>query len=110
MIVFLTSFSLHFANAEKIPTPVRIRQTEANEDAPLSEFQQELVQLASVLKGEHVLTSFPGNIGKNMTVREGTDYMETAVKSFLEAGFAAKKMGVDSEQIVKMRPSLYSRP
>lgn len=96
-------------HTEQLPTPVRIRQTEANEDAPLSEFQQELVQLAAVLKGENILTSFPGNIGKNMTVRQGTDYMESAVKSFFEAGLAAKKMGVNSEQIVKMRPSLSTR-
>lgn len=96
-------------HTEQLPTPVRIRQTEANEDAPLSEFQQELVQLAAVLKGENILTSFPGNIGKNMTVRQGNDYMESAVKSFFEAGRAAKKMGVSSEQIVKMRPSLSTR-
>ncbi|KAH6810743.1 non-specific phospholipase C2 [Perilla frutescens var. frutescens] len=94
---------------EQLPTPVKIRQLDANEDAPLSEFQQELMQLAAVLKGEDILTSFPRNIAKNMTVRQGKDYMENAVKSFFEAGFAAKKMGVDSNQIVKMRPSLSTR-
>ncbi|CAL5428139.1 unnamed protein product [Camellia sinensis] len=93
----------------QLPTPVRIREGEANEDAKLSEFQQELLQLSAVLKGDDILTSFPGNIGKEMTVKEGKQYMEDAVKRFFEAGIAAKKMGVDEEQIVKMMPSLTTR-
>ncbi|KAL3621962.1 Phosphatidylglycerol/phosphatidylinositol transfer protein [Castilleja foliolosa] len=95
---------------EQLPTPVKIRKLEANEDAKVSEFQQELIQLAAVLKGEDILTSYPSKIGQNMTVRQGKEYMESAVKGFFEAGFAAKKMGVDEEQIVKMRPSLTTRP
>ncbi|PSR90135.1 Non-specific phospholipase [Actinidia chinensis var. chinensis] len=94
----------------QLPTPVEIRGGEANENAKLSEFQQELVQLAAVLKGDHILTSFPEKIGKEMTVKEGNEYMEDALKRFFEAGLAAKKMGVDKEQIVKMRPSLTTRP
>ncbi|XAR62386.1 Phospholipase C [Bertholletia excelsa] len=94
---------------EQLPTPVKIREGEANEDAKLTEFQQELLQLASVLKGDDILTSFPGKLGKEMTVREGKAYMEDAVKRFFEAGLAAKKMGVDEDHIVKMRPSLTTR-
>ncbi|GFP96274.1 non-specific phospholipase c2 [Phtheirospermum japonicum] len=94
---------------EQLPNPVKIREGEANEDAKVSEFQQELIQLAAVLKGEDILTSYPSKIGKDMTVRQGKEYMESAMKGFLEAGFAAKKMGVDEEQIVKMRPSLSTR-
>ncbi|KAL3529953.1 hypothetical protein ACH5RR_009275 [Cinchona calisaya] len=94
---------------EQLPTPVKIRQSEAKEDAKLTEFQQELVQLAAVLKGEDILATYPQQIGKDMTVREGKQYMQNAVKSFFEAGFSAKKMGVDENQIVKMRPSLTSR-
>lgn len=95
--------------AEQLPTPVKIRQDEAKEDAKLTEFQQELVQLAAVLKGEDILATFPVQIGKDMTVKEGKQYMQDAVKSFFEAGFSAKKMGVDENQIVKMRPSLTTR-
>ncbi|GER55033.1 non-specific phospholipase C2 [Striga asiatica] len=95
---------------EQLPNPVEIRQGEANEDAQVSEFQQELIQLAAVLKGEDILTSYPTKMGKNMSVRQGKEYMESAVKSFFEAGFAAKRMGVDEQQIVKMRPSLSTRP
>lgn len=92
-----------------LPDPVKIREGDAKEDAPLSEFQQEMLQLAAVLKGEDILTSYPKKIGKQMTVKQGTAYMENAVKTFLEAGYAAKKMGVNEEQIVKMMPSLSTR-
>lgn len=93
----------------KLPTPVKIREGGAKEDVKLSEFQQELLQLAAVLKGDDILTSFPNKFGKDMTVKQGKGYMETATKRFLEAGLAAKRMGVDEEQIVKMRPSLTTR-
>ncbi|CAO1940978.1 unnamed protein product [Urochloa humidicola] len=94
---------------EQLPMPTRIRQTEANEEAKLSEFQQEIIQLASVLNGDHELTSLQDRIRDRMNVREGIDYMRSAVKRFFEAGMSAKRMGVDDEQIVKMRPSLTTR-
>ncbi|XP_010557451.1 PREDICTED: non-specific phospholipase C2 [Tarenaya hassleriana] len=94
---------------EKLPEPVRIRKGEAKEDAKLTEFQRELIQLAAVLKGDHVLSTFPEETGKNMTVREGKMYMDEAVKRFFEAGRLALRMGVDKEQIVQMKPSLTSR-
>lgn len=93
----------------QLPTPVKIRKGDANEDAKVSEFQQELLQLAAVLKGDNILTSFPEKIGKEMTVKQGKEYMEDALRRFFEAGLYAKKMGVDDEQIVQMRPSLTSR-
>ncbi|KAL6564827.1 Phosphatidylglycerol/phosphatidylinositol transfer protein [Orobanche minor] len=43
---------------EKLPTPVKIRQGDANEDAKASEFQKELMQLAAVLKGEDIFDKF----------------------------------------------------
>lgn len=88
---------------------MRIRTTEANEEAKLTEFQQELVQLASALSGDHLLIGFQDKIVNNMTVREGIDYVDAAVNRFFEAGRSAKKMGVDDEQIVQLRPSLTSR-
>lgn len=33
--------------------PVRLRDTEANEESKLSEFRKELAQLAAVLRGDH---------------------------------------------------------
>ncbi|XP_020583115.1 non-specific phospholipase C2-like isoform X2 [Phalaenopsis equestris] len=93
----------------QLPTPVKIRKTEAMEDAPLSEFQQELAQLSSVLTGDHLLKNFKGTI-KKMTVKQGQEYAEGSIKRFLNAGLAAKMMGVEENQIVKMRPSLTTRP
>ncbi|XP_020151952.2 non-specific phospholipase C2 [Aegilops tauschii subsp. strangulata] len=95
---------------EQLPTPTRIRQTEANEEAKLSSFQQEIVQLAAVLNGDHQLSSLQERIRERMNVREGTSYMRSAVRRFFEAGMSAKRMGLaDDEQIVKMRPSLTTR-
>lgn len=94
---------------EKLPQPVKIRKSEAKEDAKLTEFQEELVQLAAVLNGDHVLTSYPEQLGRKMTVKEGKQYMKDAVKRFFGAGLAAKMMGADHNQIVDMRPSLTTR-
>ncbi|QHO05536.1 non-specific phospholipase C2 isoform X2 [Arachis ipaensis] len=94
---------------EKLPTPVKMRQGEAKEDGKMSEFQQELIQLAAVIKGENILTSYPDRVGKKMTVKQGKDYMEKAVRRFFEAGRYAKKMGVSDDHIVQMKPSLTTR-
>lgn len=93
----------------QLPSPVPIRQEEADEDRLMSEFQQELMHLAAVLKGDNTLSSYPETIVKGLTVKQGKEYMDEAVKRFFDAGKLAKKMGVDEEQIVKMRPSLTSR-
>ncbi|XP_062014940.1 non-specific phospholipase C1 [Rosa rugosa] len=78
------------------------------EDISLSEFQVELIQLASQLNGDHVLNTYP-YIGERMNVREANSYAEDAVKRFLEAGRAALKAGANESAIVMMRPSLTSR-
>uniref|UniRef100_A0A803LXB9 Uncharacterized protein n=2 Tax=Chenopodium quinoa TaxID=63459 RepID=A0A803LXB9_CHEQI len=94
---------------EKLPEVKRsLRPFGAREDAKLSEFQMELIQLASQLNGDHVLNTYP-DIGKNMTVNEANQYAEDAVHRFLEAGKAAIKAGADESTIVTMRPSLTSR-
>ncbi|XP_057430393.1 non-specific phospholipase C2 [Lotus japonicus] len=94
---------------EQLPTPVKIRKSGPNEDAKLSEFQQELIQLAAVIKGDNIFTSYPDTIGKDMTVKQGKDYMDDAAKRFFEAGRYARKMGVSEEHIVQMKPSLTTR-
>ncbi|KAI4305921.1 hypothetical protein L6164_029247 [Bauhinia variegata] len=95
---------------EQLPEPVKIREGEPKEDGKMSEFQQELMQLAAVLKGENILTSYPNTIGQDMSVKQGKEYMEDAVRRFFEAGRYAKKMGVSEESIVQMKPSLTTRP
>lgn len=85
-----------------------LRTRGPKEDASLSEFQVELIQLASQLNGDHVLNTYP-DIGKTMTVGEANKYAEDAVKRFLEAGRAALKAGANESAIITMRPSLTSR-
>lgn len=68
-----------------------------------------MIQLAAVLKGDNIFTSYPKKTGKAMTVKDGKKYADDAVKGFFEAGLYAKRMGVNEEQIVQMKPSLTSR-
>ncbi|GAB4859959.1 NPC intracellular cholesterol transporter 1 [Ancistrocladus abbreviatus] len=94
---------------EKLPeVKVSLRPWGPKEDAKLSEFQVELIQLASQLNGDYILNKYP-DIGKNMTVGEANKYAEDAVRRFLEAGRAALRAGADESAIVTMRPSLTSR-
>ncbi|XP_021891720.1 non-specific phospholipase C1 [Carica papaya] len=94
---------------ESLPEITRLlRPWGPKEDASLSEFQVELIQLASQLNGDHVLNAYP-YIGKQLTVGEANRYAEDAVKRFLEAGKAALNAGANESAIVTMRPSLTSR-
>ncbi|KAI7751771.1 hypothetical protein M8C21_027104, partial [Ambrosia artemisiifolia] len=94
---------------EKLPEiTVSLRPRGPNEDMKLTEFQVELIQLASQLNGDHILNSYP-NIGKNMTVGEAHHYANDAVTRFLEAGRAALLAGANESTIVTMRPALSSR-
>lgn len=87
---------------------VALRPWGPREDTSLSEFQVELIQLASQLNGDYVLNKYP-NIGKTMKVGEANRYAEDAVRRFLEAGKAALKAGANDSAIITMRPSLTSR-
>ncbi|KAL8140969.1 hypothetical protein V2J09_006990 [Rumex salicifolius] len=87
---------------------VSLRPWGPKEDAELSEFQVEMIQLASQLNGDYVLNTYP-DIGKNMTVGQANRYAEDAVRRFLEAGRAAVRAGADEAAIVTMRPSLTTR-
>ncbi|URE49057.1 Phosphoesterase family [Musa troglodytarum] len=93
---------------EKLPKVKSLRPFGPREDKVLSEFQVELIQLASQLNGDHVLNTYP-YIGKGMTVRQANRYAEDAVARFLEAGRAALRAGANESAIVTMRPALTSR-
>ncbi|KAI5675013.1 hypothetical protein M9H77_05963 [Catharanthus roseus] len=93
----------------KLPEVNRaLRARGPKEDVQLSEFQLELIQLASQLNGDFVLNSYP-EIGKTMTVAEANRYAEAAVERFLEAGRAALRAGANESVIVTMRPALTTR-
>ncbi|KAM7522079.1 hypothetical protein LguiA_011981 [Lonicera macranthoides] len=94
---------------EKLPeVTTSLRQRGPKEDLKLSEFQVELIQLASQLNGDHVLNTYP-DMGKSMNVGEANRYAEDAVQRFLEAGRAALRAGANESAMVTMRPSLTSR-
>ncbi|XAR58918.1 hypothetical protein NMG60_11014497 [Bertholletia excelsa] len=85
-----------------------LRPRGPKEDSKLTEFQVELIQLASQLNGDYVLNTYP-DIGKSMTVGEANWYAEDAVERFLEAGRAALLAGANESVIVTMRPSITTR-
>ena len=105
----IVEYQSWYLDAVTLPEVKRsLRPWGPKEDSRLSEFQVEMIQLASQLNGDYVLNAYP-DIGKSMTVREANQYAEDAVKRFLEAGKAALKAGANESAIVTMRPSLTSR-
>ncbi|KAL9239370.1 hypothetical protein vseg_013701 [Gypsophila vaccaria] len=92
-----------------LPDVTPLRKTQANEERELSSFQREIVDLAAVLNGDHLLNSFPEEMGKTMTVREAHEYVTGAVSRFLRAGKEAVKLGADDSTIVNMKSSLTTR-
>lgn len=85
-----------------------LRPRGPNEEQSLTEFQIELIQLASQLNGDHTLNTYP-EIGKYMTVGEAHQYAHDAITRFLEAGKAALRAGANESAFVTMRSSLSSR-
>ncbi|KAF2312572.1 hypothetical protein GH714_035113 [Hevea brasiliensis] len=81
-----------------------IEAKRTTKDMSLSEFQVELLLLASQLNGDYVLNTYL-DIGKSMTVGEANRYAEDAVRRFLEAGKTALRAGANKSAIVTMRPS-----
>ncbi|KAF5749263.1 non-specific phospholipase C4-like [Tripterygium wilfordii] len=88
-----------------LPEPVKLRAAQAKEDAKLSEFQQELVQLAAVLKGDHKLDIYPDKLVENMTVADAATYVENAFKEFCEKCERSRESGVDEAEIVDLEPN-----
>ncbi|KAL6569696.1 Non-specific phospholipase C3 [Orobanche minor] len=86
----------------ELSEPVKMRDGEANEDAKLSEFQQELVQMCAVLKGDRNNEDIfpPRVIVKDMTVVEAVDYMEGAFQKFKDDCENAIRDGADESHIV----------
>ncbi|XP_047319538.1 non-specific phospholipase C1 [Impatiens glandulifera] len=87
---------------------ISLRPFGPREDSKLTEFQEELIQLAMQLSGDFILNTYP-EAGKRMTVGEANQYAEKAVERFLEAGRAALKAGANDSSFVNMRPSLTTR-
>lgn len=87
-----------------------MRETEAKEDAKLTEFQEELVQMCAVLKGDHhAKDDFPHKIVRDMKVVEAVDYMGGAFQKFLDDCDHAVKNGEDESHIVCLAPKKQKR-
>uniref|UniRef100_A0A5B7B6P2 Putative non-specific phospholipase C3-like isoform X1 n=1 Tax=Davidia involucrata TaxID=16924 RepID=A0A5B7B6P2_DAVIN len=94
-----------------LPDPVKLRETEAEEEKQLSEFQEELVQMAATLNGDHRKDTYPQKLVENMTVLEAVNYVGGAFKTFLDECDKAKKSGADESYIVCLEnPPLQAAP
>lgn len=83
-----------------LPEPEKMRDGEANEDAKLTEFQVELVQLCAVLKGDYKDGISLEKLVENMKVKDATGYMDVAFKQFCDDCRKAKEEGKDDSYIV----------
>lgn len=87
---------------EELPSPPwSLRHSPPNEEAPLTEWQSELVQLAMTLvsnasTGIQNLLQAP----KSMNVREASEFVEDATRRFLLAGKEAVELGVHGDELV----------
>lgn len=95
-------------STETLPDPVPLRKTSPQEKRKLSGFQREMVELAAVLSGDHLLDGFFNNI-REMTVEEGYHYVTDSVARFFQANKDAINMGALESVIVATRSSLTSR-
>ncbi|KAL3676353.1 hypothetical protein R1sor_026301 [Riccia sorocarpa] len=87
----------------ELPTPPwSLRHVPVDENRPLTEFQQELVLLASQLNGDHVLRDYP-SLGKKMTVKQGNDYVNDAVARFIREGEKQLRAGVNEITILQLK-------
>ncbi|KAJ3683260.1 hypothetical protein LUZ60_013487 [Juncus effusus] len=91
-----------------LPQAPSLRPNQSKSDSWISEFQRELVELASVLNGDYFLSSFEETKMK-MTVKEADSYIKRAISRFFQASKQAINLGADESAIVNMRPSLTTK-
>lgn len=98
---------LYYLNiiAETLPEPVRMREAEAQEEAKLTEFQAEMVQMSAVLCGDYMNKSYPNKLVEGMTVAKAADYVHNAFKKFLDEGEKAIQSGAHESTILIPRPA-----
>lgn len=86
-----------------LPSPTKLRDTEAKEDGMLSELQAELVHLGASLNGDcrnFKDMMYPDVWVKSMTVAEGSMYIKDALKTFLEECERCRSNGMDESEVV----------
>ncbi|PIN10367.1 hypothetical protein CDL12_17057 [Handroanthus impetiginosus] len=85
---------------ETLPEPTKLREGESKEEAKLSEFQEELVQMVAALCGDHTKEGFPEKLVENMRVSHGAEYVNNAFEKFLDECEKARQNGEPDESIV----------
>ena len=89
-----------------LPTPPwSLRHSAANESAPLSEFQQELVTLASSLKNRFNMPPTPNRATAqphHFTIGEANFFIKDAVSSFMQKGMQQLQAGMDPATEVRV--------
>ncbi|KAL9245200.1 hypothetical protein vseg_018878 [Gypsophila vaccaria] len=83
-----------------LPEPVRLRDIDANEENTLSDFQEDLVQLAACLRGDHKNDDYPGKLLEGMTVGNAAKYCDSTFKSLLEECEKSRQNGVDEDSVI----------
>uniref|UniRef100_A0A251S1T4 Putative non-specific phospholipase C3 n=1 Tax=Helianthus annuus TaxID=4232 RepID=A0A251S1T4_HELAN len=83
-----------------LPEPEKMRHSDANEEANITDFQEELVQLGAVLKGDYKESDYPDKLVENMKVNEAAKYCQVAFKKFCDDCEKAKSEGKDESYIV----------
>ncbi|XP_027163196.1 non-specific phospholipase C4-like [Coffea eugenioides] len=89
-----------------LPEPVRLRETEAKEDAKLTDFQKELVQMSAVLGGDHIKDTYPHKLVEDMTVATAADYVHNSFKRFLDECERLRQNGADESTICSLPADL----
>ncbi|XP_078182490.1 non-specific phospholipase C3-like [Carex rostrata] len=84
---------------ETLPEAKKLRERGANDDALISEFQSELVQLAAVLNGDHAKESYPDKLVQGMTVADAAQYTNDACQKFREECDRCIQAGMDESHI-----------
>ncbi|KAK4364332.1 hypothetical protein RND71_015690 [Anisodus tanguticus] len=85
---------------ETLPEPVRLREAEAKEDAKLTDYQSEMVQMSAVLCGDHVKNCYPHKLVEDMNVAKASAYVHNAFKKFLDEGEKAIQSGAHDSIIL----------
>lgn len=93
---------------ETLPEPVKLREAGANEQAELSDFQVELVQLAATLNGDHTKDIYPHKLVEDLSVSGAVDYCKEAFEFFMTESQKAKQAGLDGSQIIECANSCSS--
>ncbi|KAH9618230.1 hypothetical protein KSS87_016174 [Heliosperma pusillum] len=93
-----------------LPEPVRLRDFDAIEDKKLSEFQEEMVQLAACLRGDHHKDTYPHKLVEDMNVAQAAEYCNESFNIFLQECEKANNLGADQNDVVTVTAKSIESP